>query len=121
MLSDELAELLCRLRQQHWTLIRWGDESAPELLAAVRKWPTCSDVFILRSENSASAYRSPPWTVFGPPLVLFQVHSTPEKALRAVLNLPSPEDDMAPEDLEDALEGCRIPDGLPMPVVIRPM
>lgn len=45
MLSDELAELLCRLRQQHWTLIRWGD----------------------------------------------------------------------------ALESCRIPDGLPVPVVIRPM
>src|SRR5205823_10006131 len=52
-----LEELLEELRRRKWVLHLFGGREAPEMYAAVKRWPTCADVIILRDEHRASAYR----------------------------------------------------------------
>lgn len=119
-----LDELLVELRRRHWTLIRWGNPRAPELLAATFEWDTCADVLILRAENDASAYRAPSWPeadLFAPEKVSYQYHASALWTLRAILSLPRPGTPGAPLAIETPHAKCRVPSGLPQPVVIRPL
>ncbi|MEV5536029.1 hypothetical protein AB0L13_04165 [Saccharopolyspora shandongensis] len=53
-LSLELKELLTELRLRGWTLIRWGPENAPQLMASMFQHPQdCADVFILCIQEPA--------------------------------------------------------------------
>lgn len=123
--SLELTELMSELRRRRWTLIRWGTEFSPQLIAATFKWPTCVDVLILRSETDATAYRVPTADgtgVFNPEAVSYQYHHCPLWTLRAILALPDPEEPGAPYWLEaPTYPECGIPDGLEKPVLIRPL
>jgi hypothetical protein len=123
--SIELADLLFELRRRTWTIVRWGPECSPQLIAGTFKWHTCVDVFILRSETDATAYRVPTVDgtgVFNPEAVSYQYHHRPLWTLRAILALPGPEDPGAPYWLElPTYPECGIPEGLEKPVLIRPL
>ncbi|MBB5158060.1 hypothetical protein [Saccharopolyspora phatthalungensis] len=117
--------LLTELRRRQWTLIRWGPQDAPALLAAMFKWETCADVLILRNENHATAYRVPitgDSGVFNPQAVSYQYHHSPLWTLRAILALPAPGNPGAPGMSErPKYPECAIPNDLPRPVMIRPL
>lgn len=123
--SVELPDLLFELRRRNWTLVRWGPECSPQLIAGTFKWQTCVDVFILRSETDATAYRVPTvdgTDVFNPDAVSYQYHHCPLWTLRAILSLPDPEEPDAPYWLEPpTYPECGIPEGLETPVLIRPL
>ena len=121
VIPQDLAELLSELRRRRWTLFRWGPEDAPELVAAVYRWETCCDVFVLRDKDDASAYRCPLWSVFNPQAVWFQSHGDAQSVLREILDTSDPWTDGAMVQLEIAGSGCQIPDALPKPVIIRPL
>lgn len=120
----EIDELLVELRRRHWTLVRWGDEKDPALLAAVLKWDTCVDVLIMRNSEQATAYRVPATSddVFNPEVVSYQYHASPLWTLRAILALPAPGRIGAPYRIErPKYPECFIPENLPRPVLIRPL
>lgn len=118
-----LEELLEELRRRNWVLHLFGGREAPEIYAAVHRWPTCADVIVLRDEQRASAFRVPtfPGTdVFGPRVVTWQYHATPVWTLRAVLTLAEPGTPGAPLQALRPQPGCHIPLELRQDVVIRP-
>lgn len=117
-----LDELLTELRLRRWTLFRWGEADDPALVAAVFKWNSSADVIILRRNRTATGYRVPTrddTEILAPRIVSFQYHGPPLWTLRAILALtePGPGDTYAEMPHRD----CRIPAGLPKPVVIRPL
>ncbi|MGI8313348.1 hypothetical protein [Saccharopolyspora hattusasensis] len=123
-LSLELKDLLSELRRRNWTLIRWGPEDSPQLWAAMFKWLDCADVFILRSEAKANAYRVPTPDgdgIFNPGRVFYQYHASPLWTLRAILALPEPRHPEAPTGIEGAAPECLLPERLSKPVVLRPL
>ncbi|MEU5263659.1 hypothetical protein [Amycolatopsis sp. NPDC021455] len=118
-----LEELLEELRRRKWVLHLFGGREAPEIYAAVHRWPTCADVIILRDEHRASAYRVPtfPGTdVFSPRVVTWQYHATPVWTLRAVLTLAEPGTPGAPLQALRPQPDCHIPLELRQDVTIRP-
>ncbi|NYH78430.1 hypothetical protein FHR84_001755 [Actinopolyspora biskrensis] len=122
--SLELEDLLKELRRRRWTLIRWGPERQPQLMAAMFKRQSCADVLILRDEHRATGYRVPTMDdtgVFNPERVSYQYHSSALWALRAILGLPEPGEPGAPMALEAPDVPCFLPDDLPQPVIIRPL
>ncbi|WP_216204472.1 hypothetical protein [Amycolatopsis aidingensis] len=124
MFSLCLDDLLTELRRRQWTLLRWGPLDAPRLLAAMLHWDTCADVLILRSEQDASAFRAPVWrgsNPLAPEKVSYQYHAGALWTLRAILSLPAPGTAGAPVTIESPHANCRIGEGLPRPVLIRPL
>ncbi|RZS37898.1 hypothetical protein EV193_105458 [Herbihabitans rhizosphaerae] len=123
--SLELDDLLSELRRRHWTLIRWGPQDAPYLVAAIFKWQMCADVLILRGETAATAYRVPTLDdaeIFSPTGVSYQYHHSPLWALRSILSLPAPGAPGAPVGMETPKQPeCSVPENLPRPVVVRPL
>ncbi|NKQ55622.1 hypothetical protein HFP15_22315 [Amycolatopsis sp. K13G38] len=124
MTSLQLDDLLTELRRRHWTLFRWGEANAPTLIAAVQQWDACADVLILRSEDDATAFRVPDAqgsNVLVPEKVSYQYHASALWTLRAILSLPTPDSTAAPTTIETPHAKCRVPEGLPRPIVIRPL
>ncbi|ASU80020.1 hypothetical protein CDG81_19090 [Actinopolyspora erythraea] len=122
--SLELKDLLNELRRRHWTLIRWGPEDGPCLMAAMFKWQACADVLILRDEHQATGYRVPTMDdsgVFNPDRVSYQYHASPLWTLRAILGLPEPGQPGSPMALETPASACFVSEDLPKPVLIRPL
>ena len=121
--GQALDELLEELRRRKWVLHLFGGREAPEIYAAVHRWPTCADVIILRDEHRASAYRVPTFPgmdVFSPGVVTWQYHATPVWTLRAVLTLAEPGTRGAPLQALRPQPDCHIPFGLRRDVTIRP-
>jgi hypothetical protein len=121
--SLQLDDLLPELRCRHWTLLRWGEANAPTLIAAVQQWGACADVLILRSEDDATALRVPDAqgsNVLVPEKVSYQYHASALGTLRAILSLPMPGSPAVPTAIETPHVKCRVPEGLPRPIVIRP-
>jgi hypothetical protein len=120
-----LNDLLSELRRRQWTLIRWGPEDAPALLAAVFRGDSYTDVLILRNAEQATGYRLPMFPesdIFNPHTVAYQYHSTPLWTLRAMLALPAPGKSGAPMLTEQPkYPECFIPEELPRPLLIRPL
>ena len=119
-----LDELLTELRLRRWTLYRWGRADDPELVAATFDWGSCADVLVLRRDETASGHRT--LTFEGadplrPAAVLFQYHAVALWTLRAMLALPPPGHPGAPADVQTPHRLCGVPDGLPRPLVIRPL
>lgn len=117
-----LDEMLVELRIRRWTLIRWGSEHDPALVAATFTWHRYVDVLILRPDRTASGYRTaltPDLDVLRPNLVTFQYHGRALWVLRAVLTLTPPDD--TPAHIERPHTSCQVPEQLPRPVVIRPL
>lgn len=121
LVSDELASLLVELRRRHWTLVRWGPEDAPDLVAAVYRWPEYSDVVVIRGELDAVAYRTPTIAAINPPLVVYHLQASAVTVLGAVFGLPAPGEPGAPDDLVTTPDHCRIPEDLRGPVHVRPL
>ncbi|WP_019852983.1 hypothetical protein [Actinopolyspora mortivallis] len=122
--SLELKDLLNELRRRKWTLIRWGPEHEPQLMAAMFRWQSCADVLILRSEEQASGYRVPTLDdrgIFNPDHVSYQYHASPLWTLRAILGLPEPGQPGSPLALEYPVRECFVPEYLPRPVLVRPL
>lgn len=124
--SEELKELLSELRNRHWTLLIWGGKKMPELIASMFKYldSAVADVLLLRSRSNATAYRVPAVdgaSVFNPERVMYQYHATALWTLRALLSLPAPGKPGAPIGFEHPMPECFIPDGLPPPMIIRPL
>ncbi len=93
-------------------------------MAAMFKHQTCADVFILRSEHQATAYRVPTLDdtgVFNPQNVTYQYHANPLWTLRAILALPAPGHPDAPIGIEVPANECFLPEKLPQPTLIRPL
>jgi hypothetical protein len=123
MKSLSLDELLGELRRRKWMLYLFGPKEQPTLYAATFQWAACADVFILRSENDATAYRVPTYPntdVFLPEIVFWQYHGDPEWTLRAVLTIGVPGQADAPFEFLQAHPLCRIPHEIRQPVTIRP-
>ncbi|MEV0050589.1 hypothetical protein AB0H34_08870 [Saccharopolyspora shandongensis] len=124
-LSLELKELLTELRLRGWTLIRWGPENTPQLMASMFQHPQdCADVFILRSQDQATAYRVPTPDsagLFNPQAVAYQYHAPPLWTLRAILALPAPTHPQAPFCIQEPAHECFLPERLARPVLIRPL
>lgn len=122
--TPELKDLLNELRRRKWTLIRWGPERLPQLMAGMYRWQACADVLILRDESHATGYRVPTMDdtgVFNPERVTYQYHAPPLWALRAILGLPEPGEPEAPMAIEAPDTPCYLPEDLPQPVLIRPL
>lgn len=120
----ELKTLLDELRRRHWTLMVWGPRDKPDLVVSMFKWQTCVDVLILRSRTDASAYRAPAIEgspMLNPEVVSYQYHAPALWTLRAILGLPEPGKEGAPMGLETPVAQCQIPEGLPKPIIVRPL
>jgi hypothetical protein len=127
--SDDLTDLIAALRHRGFWLYRWGDPSAPDVLAMVRRWVRRPevDVILLRGERSASAYRTRylgDWELFRPTSVHWQYHTEyvdPAQTFRALYALPAPDDPKAPDAGGTPSSLCRLPDDLPSPLVLSPL
>ena len=123
-LPSMLVSLLEELRHRGWILMRWGAAEEPELLAAFQRWAECTDVFVLRSEQSASSYRVPSTEhedIIAPKHVLFQQHADSVTALRSILRMPPPGSPGAPDGLRIAEPHCRMSAKMPSAITIRPL
>jgi len=123
MKSLSFDDLLAELRHRKWELYLFGPHERPDLYVATFKWPACADVFILRSENDATAYRTPTYPdtdVFSPDIVFWHYHGDPEWTLRAVLTIGSPGQADAPFQFLQAPPLCRIPIETRRRVTVRP-
>lgn len=123
-LPSMLVSLLEELRHRGWILMRWGAAEEPELLAAFQRWAECTDVFVLRSEQSASSYRVPSTEhedIIAPKHVLFQQHADSVTALRSILKMPPPGSPGAPDELRIAEPHCRMSAKMPSAITIRPL
>lgn len=123
-LPSMLVSLLEELRHRGWTLMRWGTAEEPELLAAFYRWDRCTDVFVLRSEQSASSYRVPSTEqedIIAPKNVLFQQHADSVTALRSILRMPPPGAPGAPDELRIAEPHCRMSAKMPSAITVRPL
>jgi hypothetical protein len=122
-----LDDLLSELRYRRWTLHLWGPKDAPDLMAATFRWTPRQevDVIILRSHDSATAFRTLYFDhdgMFRPEIVHWQYHAdNPWWVFRAVFTLPHPGKPDAPEHPQTPHKDCHIPDGLPSPQTIRPL
>jgi hypothetical protein len=87
-----LNDMLSEFRVRKWTLHLFGPRGAPDVYATTFQWQTCADVFVLRDEHPAFAYRVltfPGTDVFRPQTVAWDYYSQfPAWALRAVLTIP---------------------------------
>lgn len=117
---------LSELRRRHWWFHYFGeDRSRPVEIAAVRMWPTCADVVILRGEHDAIAYRAPlardgstdPLT---PEWVTWVYGSSAVWAIRAVLTYEKPGEERGPIRLMAAPPECGVSGEFRRPVTIRP-
>lgn len=126
MSSSEIDLLLTELSSETWAVWVYGPKHGPSILAAVRRWPTCADVVILRGEdgeNDATAYRTPTLPgsdPFVPVLVSWQYHSSAVWTLRAVLALPPPGQPDAPIAVLMPDPLCFLPADVGRPVGYRP-
>ena len=66
--GNGLEELLEELRRRNWVLHLFGGREAPEIYAAVFRWPTCADVIILRDGHVAPVEDAPAQQVATAPL-----------------------------------------------------
>jgi hypothetical protein len=118
-----LDQLLAELRHRKWTLHLFGPQDNPNLYAATFQWDTHADVFILWSEQEASAYRVPTFPntdVFLPEVVAWQYFGAPEWVLRAVLTIGAPGTRDAPMEVLTPNLLCSIPREIRRPVTMRP-
>jgi hypothetical protein len=119
-LDDALEEL----RRRKWTMHFFGkDKRNPELIAAVWAWPGCADVLLLKSEDKATAYRTPTGSGVDPlvPSAVLWVYSAPALwTLRAVLTIEPPGTPHAPSQLMPAPAACGVPQEFHRPRTIRP-
>ncbi|MGV9364472.1 hypothetical protein [Amycolatopsis sp. NPDC003731] len=113
--SLPLEDLLAKLRERRWTLHVFGPPDAPDLYASSVYWGGYTDVLLIRSEKSATAYRVPmlPGVDFlAPREVVWQYHSAPTWTVRAVLALPAPGLHGAPSKPERPNVLCKVPQEL---------
>lgn len=123
MHSSETDALLSELRHQGWGTWVFGPKYGPDIVASVRRWPTCADVVILRGEDDATAYRGATLRnadPFMPELVSWQYHSSVVWTLRAVVALPAPGQIGAPLAVLRPDLPCFLPPDLGRPVSFRP-
>lgn len=126
MHSSEIDYLLAELRRQSWGVWVFGPKSGPDIVAVVRRWPTCADVVILRGEDGehdATAYRTatmPGADPLMPELVSWQYHSSAAWTLRAVLALPEPGHAQAPIAVLRPDPLCFLTTDLGRPIRYRP-
>lgn len=117
-----LDQLLGELRLRRWTLHVFGASDAPDLYVASFSWKFRADVFILRSEKSATAFRVaifPGTDILAPRMVEWQYHGLPDWALRAVLSLAEPGKPGAPSGAETSHPLCTVPPSLRRDVTTR--
>lgn len=118
-----LDDLFTELRRRKWTLYLFGRPAAPDLYAATFRWPTCTDVLIIRDEHRATAYRTPSFPgsdVFRPSVVSWQYGAEPLWALRAVLTISAPGQADAPFQVLAPAPDSGVPLEMGRPVMIRP-
>ncbi|MBN9739521.1 hypothetical protein DMP23_00315 [Amycolatopsis sp. A1MSW2902] len=123
MTGLSLHDLFRELRYHKWTLYLFGRSDSPTLFAATFEWLTCTDVLIIRSEESATAYRTPrfPGTdVFRPTVVSWQYGADPVWTMRAVLTISPPGSADAPFQVLRPAPGSGVPADIGRPVTIRP-
>lgn len=126
MSTNEIDALLAKLSRSMWALWVFGPKHGPDIVAAVRRWPTCADVVILRGEtggNDATAFRTPAMLgtdPFMPELVSWQYHSSAVWTLRAVLALPAPGHPEAPIAVLRPDPLCFLPSSPERPIAYRP-
>ena len=117
-------DLLSEFRRRNWTLHLFGPRGAPDVYATTFQWQTCADVFVLRGEHHAFAYRVltvPGTDVFRPQTVTWDYFSEePAWTLRAVLTIPPPGAPGAPMQIRTPHPECGVPIELRRPVTIRP-
>lgn len=110
-----LNELFEQLRMRRWTLHVFGPRELPDLYVASLHWGGYSDVLILRSERSATAFRVamyPGVDFLAPKEVVWQYHSAPTWTVRAVLAVPAPGLPGAPSSPEQPNVLCTVPQAL---------
>ncbi|MCP2169790.1 hypothetical protein [Goodfellowiella coeruleoviolacea] len=94
------------LRRRRWTWHYLPSRKAPQLIAAVLRWPECADVVILSGDSDrfpALAYRAPldngHQDPFAPPVIVWSYAAKPAWAIRAVLTIAPPGSPTAPTTL----------------------
>lgn len=118
-----LDDLFRELRYHKWTLWLFGKRDAPTLYAATLHWNTCTDVLIIRSEDRATAYRTPRFPnadPFRPTVVSWQYGADALWTLRAVLTIGAPGRPDAPLQVLVPAPDAQVPLELGRPVTIRP-
>ncbi|WP_344685612.1 hypothetical protein [Saccharopolyspora taberi] len=101
----------------------FGPKTGPDVVAAVRWWPACADVVMLRGEQDATAFRTsatPGSDPFAPELVSWKYHSSAVWTLRAALGLPEPGHTQAPIAVLQPDRLCFLPPNLGRPFTYRP-
>lgn len=114
--KPDLNLLLGELRHRNWTLHIFGPSLAsPDMYVATFEWKKHdrADVFILRSEHSASAFRTPVYPkadILAPTTVDWQYHGPPDWTLRAVLTIGIPGTAEAPNQSWPPHPQCTVPE-----------
>ena len=107
------------LVRRKFDLWYFGQARRPEAIAAVRKWSTYADVFVVRDAHRAAGYRAP-CTRFGDPFqpraVIWTYLGAAAPTLRNILALPEidldlPEYPVPPE--------CAVPEAARRPMTLR--
>lgn len=121
MVTDELSRLLTEIRHRHWTLYRWGRD---ELMACVCRHYGYVDAVVLYGPDRAIGYRAIDTNgmhPLQPEIVVYEYAATPVYVLRALLGLPSPDNDVAWGYYTEIRGRTYLPKNLPKPEVIRPL
>jgi hypothetical protein len=116
---DEVDALLVMLVRRKFDLWYFGQARQPEAIAAVRKWSTYADVFVLRDVHRAAAYRAPcaPFgNPFQPRAVIWTYLGAAAPTLRNILTLPEIDLDLAEYPLP--LQ-CAVPEAARRPMTLR--
>lgn len=98
-----------------------SDRYGPDVMAMVRQWKACADVFVLPDDRRSHAYRLPTEAgtdVLSPTHVCWWYAASPVWTLRALLTLPEPGQRDAPMTLVSVPTGAGIP-GKRTPVRMR--
>jgi hypothetical protein len=113
---DEVDALLVMLVRRKFDLWYFGQARQPEAIAAVRKWSTYADVFVLRDLHRAAAYRAPCGDPFQPRAVIWTYLGAAAPTLRNILTLPEIDLDLPeyPVPLQ-----CAVPEAARRPMTLR--
>lgn len=88
------------------------DRHGPAVTAMVHQWETCADVLVLVDDQHAHAYRTPTadnTDVFTPTHLYWWYEANAVWTLRALLTLPKPGHQNAPDTLVPAPSAAGIP------------
>lgn len=118
----EVDDLLRAVVADGFTVFLCGGQRQPEAIVATYTWAEHVDFVVIKDRHDVAAARArqtPDWDVFAPDKVIWSYHGHARWALRAILDLPHPDDPDAPDDEHPAPAALLVPEEYLRSVSVR--